>query len=550
MGIKVLFIDPNIFGMNMLTPAIALFSSILKKKGHEVELFDTTYYPISETIGFDMDQGQRKMDKLEVVPYDFASRGVKIKESNWRQDINIKLNLFKPDLIAMCETESIWDLGETILDEIKEYKIKNKVPVVVGGGLATFSPDLVAKNPHVDLVCVGEGENALIDLCEKIQNKETDFTDITNCWVKVDGKVVAKNPISKPVDINENPIIDIGVFEKRRLFRPMGGTVFKMFPVETIRGCPYTCTYCSSPDMMRLYKEAGNGSYFRKKRNDLVLKELQHFKNNLGAEYIYFWADTFLAMNNAEFEEFCDMYSEIKLPFWIETRPETITDHKIKRLKEIGLDRVSFGVEHGNEEFRLKILDRRWKNKDIIDALKIPKKHGVIFSVYNITGLPYETKKLAFDTIELNRHIDADNSNIWTFTPFHGTPLRKTCEDLGYLKHEQLCKTCAADDTQLIMPQYPPHEIKEIIKCFNLYVKLPKSRWKDIERAEKNDAEGNRIYKELQAEYLELYMPAPNANPTGGIEDFSSDQIVKYDNKLAERVDGVKDVPEPANKAS
>ena len=35
------------------------------------------------------------------------------------------------------------------------------------------------------------------------------------------------------------------------------------------------------------------------------------------------------------------------------------------------------------------------------------------------------------------------------------------------------------------MPQYPPHEIEEIKKCFSLYVKFPKSRWKEIERAEK-----------------------------------------------------------------
>ena len=50
MGIKVLFIDPNIFGMNMLTPAIALFSSMLKERGHKVELFDTTYYPTDRDI--------------------------------------------------------------------------------------------------------------------------------------------------------------------------------------------------------------------------------------------------------------------------------------------------------------------------------------------------------------------------------------------------------------------------------------------------------------------------------------------------------------------
>ena len=81
-----------------------------------------------------------------------------------------------------------------------------------------------------------------------------------------------------------------------------------------------------------------------------------------------------------EFEEFCEMYKEINLPFWMQTRPETINEYNIKRLSEIGLHRISFGIEHGNEEFRRKILDRRWKNKDIIEVLKIPHRYGVTFS--------------------------------------------------------------------------------------------------------------------------------------------------------------------------
>jgi hypothetical protein len=44
MGIKVLFLYPNTFGMNMLPPAVALFSALLKKEGHKVDLFDATYY--------------------------------------------------------------------------------------------------------------------------------------------------------------------------------------------------------------------------------------------------------------------------------------------------------------------------------------------------------------------------------------------------------------------------------------------------------------------------------------------------------------------------
>ncbi len=51
---------------------------------------------------------------------------------------------------------------------------------------------------------------------------------------------IKKNPISKPVDINENPIIDFELFEEARLYRPMSGRVYKMLPVETHRGCPFT----------------------------------------------------------------------------------------------------------------------------------------------------------------------------------------------------------------------------------------------------------------------------------------------------------------------
>ena len=132
-----------------------------------------------------------------------------------------------------------------------------------------------------------------------------------------------------------------------------------------------------------------------------------------------------------------------------------------------------------------------------------------------------------FDTIELNRYFDASNVNIHTFVPFHGTPLRKMCEDLGLIKPETLVKSTASnpdekDIGQLNMPQYPPHEIREIRKTFKLYVKFPKNRWKEIERAKKNDAEGEKIGRYLKEEYLEKYMPKPDADPHGGAEDFKN----------------------------
>ena len=506
MGIKVLFIYPNTYGMNMLPPAIAMFSAILKKKGHQVQIFDTTYY----SIDYGIDSDGTKVERLNVVPFKMEEKGLRLKTSDWKKDLQKQVNDFKPDLLAVSSTEDMWELGMQVMKELKEYKIKNDIPVIAGGVFATFAPEICIKDELVDLVCVGEGENALIDLCDKIKNKE-DYSDVTNLWVKKDGKIIKKNSISKPVDINKNPVIDISLFEENRLYRPMAGKIYKMMPIETIRGCPFTCRFCNSPDQMQLYKGLGS-NFYRKKKMDLVYKELKYFKDVHKIEYNYFWADTFLGMSTEELDAFCEMYSEINLPFWMQTRPETINDYNMKKLKSVGLHRVSFGVEHGNAEFRKKILDRRWNNKDIIAKLKIPKKYNIQFSVNNITGFPTETKKLAFDTIELNREIDADNANIYAFVPFHGTPLRKMCEDLGLIKPETITK-CITAESQLVMPQYPPHEIEEIKKCFALYVKFPKNRWKEIERAEKNDAEGNKIYKDLKSEYLEKYMPKPDADP-------------------------------------
>mgnify|MGYP001229379563 FL=1 len=90
------------------------------------------------------------------------------------------------------------------------------------------------------------------------------------------------------------------------------------------------------------------------------------------------------------------------------------------------------------------------------------------------------------------------------------------CEDLGLIDSNTITK-CLTAESQLKMPQYPPHEIEEIKKCFTLYIKFPKDRWKEIERAEKNDKEGNRIYADLKQEYLEKYMPKPDVDPHSNI---------------------------------
>ena len=109
---------------------------------------------------------------------------------------------------------------------------------------------------------ISEGEKAIVDLCNKI-GKGEDYSNVTNLWVRKKDGIINKNPMTKPVDINQLPAItDIGIFGEKRFYRPMGGKIRRLLPVETHRGCPYTCTFCNSPSQNRIY--ASRGNFFRK----------------------------------------------------------------------------------------------------------------------------------------------------------------------------------------------------------------------------------------------------------------------------------------------
>ena len=497
----------------MLPPAIALFSALLKAKGHQVDLFDATYY----SIDYGVDSDGTKSTNLNVVPYDPGDMGISLRQSNWSDDLKKKFEDFQPNLVAMSTTEDMWNLGSRLLDSVESELKTERIPVIVGGVFPTFAPDLVLAHPLVNLVCVGEGEDALIELADRI-SKGQSYDNVTNLWVKKRTGEIVKNRIAKPFDIERSPIIDIALFEDARLYRPMAGKWYKMLPIETIRGCPYKCAFCNSPNQIEFYDENVGGGFYRKKSANAIYEELQHFKKTAGLEYVYFWADTFLGQSKKEFDEFCEMYSNVKLPFWFQTRPETLTDEKVRKLKDIGLHRIAFGIEHGNEKFRKKYLARDFPNDSIIKKLQIPKNYDVAFSVNNITGFPYEDRTLAFDTVELNRKIQADNANLYAFVPFHGTPLRRLVEKLGYLKHEDITRSLT-DKPMLDQPQYSATEVAGLQKCFVLYVTLPKNRWKYIREAEADTKHGNRMFEKLKEEYWEYMENTKVGDPSNRSAD-------------------------------
>jgi len=236
-----------------------------------------------------------------------------------------------------------------------------------------------------------------------------------------------------------------------------------------------------------------------------VRRELLHYKENFGAEYFYFWADTFLALSDKYLEEFADMYkSDINLPFWCQTRPETLTEERVSILKEMGIHRMGLGLEHGNEEFRSTMLDRKVSSEKIIEDLKILNHLDIKYSVNNIVGFPNETRELAMDTIHINRRIDADTRNMYTFTPFHGTPLRDIAIQQGLIEKNMLAQSLSSP-TVLDMPQFSASAIGGLKRCFVPYVLLGEDRWTEVRKAESFTEEGNAIWANLMEECRERF---------------------------------------------
>jgi radical SAM superfamily enzyme YgiQ (UPF0313 family) len=240
----------------------------------------------------------------------------------------------------------------------------------------------------------------------------------------------------------------------------------------------------------------------------MVKRELEFYKNSWGAEYFYFWADTFFAYTDKEFDEFVEMYDNIRIPFWCQARPEQITEERIRQLRSVGLHRMALGVEHGNEEFRRRVINRKVSNEVILKAFEIISDNALPagVSVNNIVGFPTETPELAMDTIELNRSIadKVDTMNCYAFTPFHGTPLRELSVKMGYIE-EDTFTGCLTGEPVLNMPQFPKERIKGLMRTFSLYVRCGKDMWGDIRIAENFMPEGERMFNKLREEYIHKY---------------------------------------------
>ena len=490
---KVLLVFPNYSMVNLLPSSIGILAACLRQNGFVVDLFDTTFYRTAERT-----QDEIRVETLQVRKFDVSEMGVRFKPGDYIDDFRNKVAAFQPDLIGVTAVQDTWPQARQLIESVADHP----APVIVGGVFASMAPEVPIHHPNVDFICLGEGEHAIVELAGKLAQGE-DCSRIANLWVRRGGEI-RKNPMRPPIDLDDVPIADFDLFERERFFRPMQGKVTRMVPVETHRGCPYTCRFCEAPSLVALYKDGTGQQYFRLKSWDRVEAEIRTLIQKYDARFIYFTAETFLAMSEQEFDGFIEMYERIALPFWMQTRIETINEHRLQELERVGCSRISIGLEHGNEEFRRKIVGKGFSNQRIIDVFRLIDRHSIPISINNIVGFPGETRELIFDTIELNRQLATDSVNAYVFTPYRGTAMYDDAVAKGYVDPNAEI-ACSLEGSTLNMPTISKEEILGLVRTFSLYVKYPKEEWPEIADAERFTPHGNRVFAELSQRYYDRF---------------------------------------------
>jgi len=342
-----------------------------------------------------------------------------------------EIRKFNPDAIGMNVQALGIEAHLVVLDELrKEFK----VPFIWGGTAPTLEPEKCI--PYVDLVCLNEGEEVIVDLANRLDAGER-IDNIPGTWFNDNGNII-KNPKRPLVNLDS---IAIPCWKRKHYtfidenkvktpFLPRG--IRAEYPIMTQRGCPFSCSFCIESRYQEMF---GKKDSLRRRHPDLVLEELHIAKQTLGIKKVLFYDDVF-TINPRWLKEFLPRYKkEINLPFWCYTYPTTHTLELLQYLKDHGCVSVGMGIQTGSMRLLKAHYNRPTERARIIKACNEIVEVGLegIFDI--ISKGPFDTEQDLRDTFELLLEIPRE-MHCMGFGTMSLTPtiaLRRQTEEAGLI---------------------------------------------------------------------------------------------------------------------
>jgi len=371
-----------------------------------------------------------------------------------------------PDLIGFSATSHAFPLVKKLAGWFKEEGIA--APVICGGIHPTLAPDDAINTPGIDLICRGEGEEALLELCNKLENKKN-ITDIPSIWCKTDDTIY-KNSLRSPLEnMSSMPFPDRKIFNYGELFHEKKGVASVMLS----RGCPYNCSYCCNHALHGLHDK--KTKYTRFVTVDRAIAQIKQISKDFPFIKGINFDDDILFLDNKWGTDFMLMYKkEVGLPFCCNMRPNLVDKTKVELMRAAGCHKVVIGLESGNDFIRNKILNRNLKEKQLVNAFQLFHQGKIHTKSFNMVGIPCENTEAILDTIKLNAKMNVDEIQVTIFQPYQGTKLYELCREKGFLTDKELSSDFFSP-SPLVLDTISHEQVLMFRSYFKVFIKFYKT---------------------------------------------------------------------------
>ncbi|MFA4952603.1 MAG: radical SAM protein [Candidatus Pacearchaeota archaeon] len=327
----------------------------------------------------------------------------------------------KPDVIGFSSTSPHHWKVKKLAVEIKKFYSKGIF--VLGGIHVTNCPTTIENSPF-DIGVLGEGEITFKKLLENIEkNNGINFNElkkISGFAFEYKGRFYNTGNGERIENLDDTPIpprellnmdyYSFPSFSNKYTFEPTG----LMF---TSRGCPYSCSFCSSVKFWgRCVK------FFSAER---VTEEIEILYKKYHYKIIQIYDDLF-SMNKPRLRQIIELLKRKKIlgkiKFKVFGRGNCFDEEIALLLKELNVVEVSFGIETGSERM-LKYLKDSITLQDDIKAIELCREYGIQPLGAFMIGMPYETEEDLKDTYEFIKKYIHDRFVIAQMSPLPNTPV-------------------------------------------------------------------------------------------------------------------------------
>ncbi len=322
-------------------------------------------YPVYP-LGMSVIAGALKKDKHDVMQYDFLHNDQNLESV---QDV---VRTFCPGLIGISirNIDNVNLLGEkryldAVKDIISSIKKVCNTKIVLGGAGFSLIPEAILLMTGGDYGIVGEGEKSVRELAALLES----------------GSLPTEKLIYSDID-KTSYISGAHYSEEIMKFYLQYGNIA---PIQTKRGCPEKCIYCSYPLL--------EGESLRGRDPENVVDEIVLVVEKLGAKMIFFTDSVF----NDQDGHYLDVLNEmkkrkIKIPWTAFFKPGALNESVVTLMKDTGLEAAEIGADAATDE-TLKKMGKKFNFTEIASCSKLFKKHGIPSAIYYMMGGPGETEE-------------------------------------------------------------------------------------------------------------------------------------------------------------